>query len=72
MFTGTIRWQRDPNGCRPAGLNNNNWWERSSNPDNTNNFPNVNPNGDPSNNNANNRFTLVPDSPWKTKKTKDE
>lgn len=56
------------------GLNNNNWWERSSNPDNTNNFLNVNPNGDPSNNNnnANYRFALVPDSPWKTKKTKDE
>lgn len=72
VFTGTIRWQRDSNDCRPAGLNNNNWWERSSNPDNTNNFLNVNPNGDPSNNNANNRFALVPDSPWKTKKTKDE
>ena len=67
---------RTASGSLPAGLDTYFysccWWERSSNPDNTNNFLNMNPNGDPSNNNANNRFALVPDSPWKTKKTKDE
>ncbi|MEG1831479.1 MAG: hypothetical protein RR204_06670 [Raoultibacter sp.] len=34
-----------------SGSGANNWWERSCNPDNANNFVNCNTNGDPSNNN---------------------
>ena len=49
-----------------------NWWLRSPNASNSTNFVNVNTDGTVNNNNANYRFALVPDSPWKTKKTKDE
>ena len=40
------------------------WWERSCNPGNSNNFLNVNSNGDPSNNNnATNVNAVLPDFP---------
>ena len=52
-------------GSAPSGANNNNWWERSPNPNNSNNFLQVNSNGDPSNNNnANYRYSVVPDSSY--------
>jgi len=37
-----------------------NWWERSPNASNANNFCNVNSNGNPNNNNANNTYGLAP------------
>ncbi len=55
--------------CSPCGVPRgghpqigNNWWERSVNPNNSNNFLNVNTNGDPSNNNnATNSNCVCPD-----------
>ena len=38
----------------------NNWWLRSASVDNTSNARNVNANGSPNNNNANNANALVP------------
>ncbi len=35
------------NGSSPAGYNNTNWWERSPNVNNSNNFGNVNTSGGP-------------------------
>lgn len=38
-----------------------NWWERSPNYNNSNNFCNVNTNGNANNNNANNSNGVAPD-----------